>query len=42
MYRGDLYTNFDGWTQWLCQYEDNEHNTIEVIFDEYDGIPQGV
>lgn len=39
---GSLYTNFDGWTHWLCQYEDNEHNTIDIIFDEYDGVPQGI
>lgn len=39
---GSLYTNFDGWTQWLCQYEDSQNNTIDLIFDEYGGVPQGI
>lgn len=36
----DIYTDFNGWSNWLCEYWDNEGNNIDVIFDEYDGEAQ--
>lgn len=38
--KNSIYTNFDGWSNWLCEYRDNEGNDIDVIFDEYDGEAQ--
>lgn len=39
---GGIYTNFSGWTDWRNQYQDNEGNDIDTIFDEYGGVPQGI
>lgn len=39
---GGIYTNFDGWSEWRNQYQDNEGNGIDTIFNEYDGVPQGL
>lgn len=31
------YINFEGWSNWLCEYRDLQGNNIDAIFDEYDG-----
>lgn len=35
-----VYINFDGWSNWLYDYHDNQGNDIDTIFDEYDGETQ--
>lgn len=37
---GGIYTNFDGWSHWRNQYQDNEGNDIDAIFDNYNGETQ--
>lgn len=39
---GNYYTYGDGWTNWLCEWVDPMGNDTDTVFDEYDGVPQGV
>ena len=36
----DIYTNADGWSDWLYGYMDPAGNDIDEIFADYDGVPQ--
>lgn len=35
-----VYINFDGYSNWLYEYRDNAGNTIDTIFDIYEGETQ--
>lgn len=37
-----LYTDCSGYVGWIAGWEDPEGNDADTVFDEYDGVPQGI
>lgn len=38
--RDPIYIGWNGWSNWLYEYQDNHYNTIDDILDEFNGETQ--